>query len=172
MVYTFYDSSIVASKGALGSLTAILNKAEQLPNASTFPPARLYEDMRPLSSQFIHLAAQAIERMLARIDGREQVPMVDDIATFADMHQRIQEAQEALDKMDKDFVNRRAEISEPTILTPEWTANMTAAAFVTGSIPNIFFHLNMAYAILRKEGVALSKLDYIMPFMSPHIPKQ
>ncbi|MGL5290535.1 MAG: DUF1993 family protein [Vibrionaceae bacterium] len=28
-------------------------------------------------------------------------------------------------------------------------------------MPNFYFHLNMIYAILRKEGVAIGKSDYL-----------
>ena len=44
---------------------------------------------------------------------------------------------------------------------------MSGAAFVNGmAIPNIFFHLTIAYAILRKEGVPLGKRDYIISFVA------
>ena len=36
-------------------------------------------------------------------------------------------------------------------------------------MPNVYFHVNMAYAILRKEGVPLGKKDWIRPFVSGYI---
>ncbi|KAJ9620101.1 hypothetical protein H2203_007865 [Taxawa tesnikishii (nom. ined.)] len=166
MAYTFYDGSIVASKHVLDSLSHIIDIAEQQPNASALPSARLYDDMRPFSSQ-IHLAAQTIERLLARLNGDEHVPIEDTISTFEDMRQRIQSVHKQLDQADKDTINRRGDESAPTVLTPDMTKNMTGAAFASGaSMPNLFFHLSIAYAILRSEGVPLSKWDYIQPFMN------
>lgn len=40
-------------------------------------------------------------------------------------------------------------------------------AYVTTFVlPNAFFHLQTAYAILRMKGVPLSKRDYLVAFMS------
>lgn len=33
-------------------------------------------------------------------------------------------------------------------------------------MPNLFFHLQTVYAILRMKGVPLSKLDYLLAFLS------
>lgn len=44
---------------------------------------------------------------------------------------------------------------------------LTGSAYATEfAIPNFFFHVTIAYAILRKEGVQLGKTDYIgsLPF--------
>lgn len=171
MSFSFYDATIIAAKHNLDGLSHILEVAEQQPNASTLPSARLYEDMRPLSSQ-IHLAAQAIERMLARFNGEEHVPIEDKIQTFEDMRHRIRSAYEALDRTDRDTINRIGDETAPTVLTPEMTVNMTGAAFALGaSMPNIFFHLTIAYAILRSQGVPLGKWDYIQPFMNYQLAK-
>ena len=62
MAFTFYDSSIVASKHVLDSLTHLIDIAEKHPNASNLPSARLAEDMRPFSSQ-IHLVTIIIFRI-------------------------------------------------------------------------------------------------------------
>lgn len=171
MAYTFYDSTIVASKNVLDSLSHIIDIAEKQPNASTLPSARLSEDMRPFSSQ-IHLAAQTLERFLATLDGREHVPIEDKISTFEDMRQRIQSVHEALDKTDRDAINERGDKRAPTVLTPTMTVDMTGAEFAAcTSMPNLFFHLSIAYAILRAQGVPLGKWDYIQPFINHQLGK-
>lgn len=170
MVYTFYDASIVAAQHALGSLSHLVDVAEQQPNASELLTARLYEDMRPFSSQ-VHLAAQTIERLLCRLDNREHVPIEDTLATYEDLRQRIQSARKELDGTDKEIINKRGDESAPTWLMPGMTVDMTGAAFASGaSMPNLFFHLSIAYAILRAQGVPLGKWDYIQDFMKPQLP--
>ena len=171
MTFTFYDTSILASKHVLDDFTHLIKIAEKQPNASSLPSARLAEDMRPFSSQ-VHLAAQAIERLLCRLAHREHVPVEDTIATYDDMRKRIASAHAELDTVDRDVINKAGDESAPTPLTPDMTVNMTGAAFAMGaSMPNIFFHLSIAYAILRKEGVPLGKWDYIQPFMQYQLAK-
>jgi hypothetical protein len=171
MAFTFYDSSIVASKHVLDSLSHLIEKAEAHPGASKLPSARLADDMRPFSSQ-IHLASQAIERLLCRLHKREHVPIDDKIATFDDMRQRIKSVHAELDATDKDAINKAGDEVAPTWLTPEMTVNMSGSAFAMGaSMPNIYFHLSIAYAILRAEGVQIGKWDYIQPFMQYQLGK-
>ena len=171
MAFTFYDSSIIASKHVLDSLTHLIDIAEKQPNASKLPSARLADDMRPFSSQ-IHLASQAIERLLCRLHKREHVPIEDKIATFDDMRQRIQSVHAELDAADKDAINKVGDEVAPTWLTPGMTVNMSGSAFAMGaSMPNIFFHLSIAYAVLRAEGVPIGKWDYIQPFMQYQLGK-
>jgi hypothetical protein len=171
MSFTFYDSTILASKHVLDGLTHLIEVTENQPGASTLPAARLADGMRPFSSQ-IHLAAQAIERLLCRLAGREHVPVEDTIKTYEDMRERIRSAHAELDAIDKEAVNKAGDEVAPTPLTPDMTVNMTGAAFAMGaSMPNIFFHISIAYAILRAEGVPLGKWDYIQPFMQYQLSK-
>ncbi|KAE8387415.1 hypothetical protein ETB97_003693 [Aspergillus alliaceus] len=169
MVYSLYDGTIVMAKSALTSLAHILHQAEQLPNATDLLTARLQDDMKPLTSQ-IHIATQVTEKMIARLTGREHVVFDENLKSFTDLHERLQNAITALNEADKDIVNRRGEEVEPTTLGPDRVLPMSGAAFVNGTaIPNIFFHLTIAYAILRKEGVPLGKRDYIMSFVGPQL---
>jgi hypothetical protein len=39
------------------------------------------------------------------------------------------------------------------------------ASALNQGVPNFFFHLNIAYAILRSKGVPLGKRDYIGSFL-------
>jgi hypothetical protein len=169
MAFTFYDSTILPSKHVLDDLTHLISTAEKHEKASTLPSARLAEDMRPFSSQ-IHLAAQAIERLLCRLTHREHVPIEDTLATYDDMRARIASAHAELDAVEA--INNAGDEKAPTVLTPVMTVEMSGADFAMGaSMPNIFFHLSIAYAILRKEGVPLGKWDYIQPFMQYQLAK-
>ena len=52
-----------------------------------------------------------------------------------------------------------------SITTPRWEGKtMTGAEyFLEHAVPNFFFHLAHAYAILRHNGVPLGKRDYLGP---------
>ncbi|KAA8645442.1 DUF1993 domain-containing protein [Aspergillus tanneri] len=150
-------------------LPHILRQAEQYPNAANLLAARLRDDMKPLTSQ-IHIATQVSEKMLARLTGRDPVIFDENLKSFAEIHERIENALKALSDADKDVVNRYGEEVSPTTLGPDKILSISGAAFANGTaMPNIFFHLTIAYAILRKEGVPLGKRDYIMSFVAPQI---
>ena len=101
--------------------------------------------------------------MLARLSGREPVVYDDNLECYAQLYERLENSIRALSEADKDIVNQRGEEVEATVLGPDRILPMSGAAFVNGAaIPNIFFHLTIAYAILRKEGVPLGKRDYIL----------
>jgi hypothetical protein len=46
---------------------------------------------------------------------------------------------------------------------PRWEGKSLSASdyFLEHAMPNFFFHLTMAYAILRHNGVELGKHDYV-----------
>lgn len=170
MNYSLYDGSIVTAKSALTSLDHILNEAEKSSNVANLPTAQLCEDMKPLTFQ-VHIATLISEKLVARLTGREAINLDNDLVSFADMRERTQKVLRSLDEADKDVVNQHAEEQLPTPLGPltlEMTGNAFASAF---AVPNIFFHLNIAYAILRKEGVPLGKRDYLGSFLGPYMPK-
>ncbi|KAM0715635.1 hypothetical protein Q7P37_009133 [Cladosporium fusiforme] len=168
MSFNFYRTTITPCKHALNTLSHILTKASQQPNASSLPAARLAPDMRPLSSQ-IHLTAQQIERLLARLDHKQHLQTEDTLATFEDMHARIAAAHALLDATDEATVNSRGDEVAPTDLTAGLVVDMSAAAFAEGAMANVYFHVSIAYAILRMQGVPLGKPDYIMPFVKEHL---
>ncbi|KAF4455094.1 hypothetical protein F53441_2533 [Fusarium austroafricanum] len=169
MAFTLYDATIVEAKLALATLDHILTEGEKHANAASFPDARLCEDMNPLSFQ-VHAATRFSEKLVARLSGRDSVEFEDKVVTFEDMHTRIRKAQELLEKADKDVVNQQGEEVAPTALPSAGTMDLPGKAFAMGAaVPNINFHLSMAYAILRKEGVPLGKMDFIKAFVGEHI---
>ncbi|KPM38308.1 hypothetical protein AK830_g8219 [Neonectria ditissima] len=171
MAFTLYDATIVETKTALKTLDHILTEAEKQPSSDSFLQARLYEDMNPLTFQ-VHAATRFSEKVLARLSGRDAVEFKDDFTSYADMHTRIANAIGDLEKADKDTINWHGENVGPTDLGTFGSMDLTGKAFAMGAaIPNINFHVSMAYAILRKEGVPLGKRDYMMGCASEHIRK-
>lgn len=164
MSYTPYDDSFPVVQDALRSMTRILKKAEERPNAADLPKARLYADMHPLTFQ-VQMCGQISVRLVARLSGTQVVDFEGELVTFADMFDRIDKAQEHLAKVDRDFINSRADEKIMVGIVEGRRAPVVGNAVIFGYIlPTIFFHLTTAYAILRKEGVPLGKSDYIDGF--------
>lgn len=166
MPFTVYDATIVMAQKSLKTLRHILQVSEKHPSAANLPTATLYEDMYPLTGQ-IHVGTYFTERMLAKFEGREPEKLNNDLLSYADMYARIDKALKALDKIDRDLVNESADVVAPTRL---WqTVEMSGTEFaMSAAIPTIFFHTDMAYAILRKEGVPLGKRDQAVGFLGPN----
>jgi hypothetical protein len=160
MSATLYDGTIAVNKAILNTLSHILHKAEERPDASALLQARLVDDMFPLDHQ-IRIATQYSEFTVARLTGREPVMFEGNPKTFAECYERIETVLKSLNEADKDLVNQRGDVIESTQLGPKGKAEMSCAAYAhTVTLPNIYFHVTTAYGILRKEGVALGKMDF------------
>ncbi|KAJ4245305.1 hypothetical protein NW762_014176 [Fusarium torreyae] len=167
--YTLYDAAILHTKEALNSLSAILKKAEGHANASSFPQAKLAPDMLDLNFQ-VHFMTDTAQKIVARTTGVEPLSLSrDDCTSFEGYQKRIAQVLDVVEKADKETVEKRAGETVTIGLGPGKSADMKCRDYVQGyGIPNVFFHLTTAYAILRKEGVELGKQDYISPFMNQY----
>ncbi|KAH7118282.1 hypothetical protein B0J13DRAFT_652303 [Dactylonectria estremocensis] len=169
MSYTFYNSSVILARDALNSLTAILKKAAEHPNADLLTSARLYEDMFPLSFQ-VFMVTDIAQKVVARTSGMESLSQEPDFETFEAMQARIEQALEIINKADKELINKRVEEIVQVGIGGDKTAEMQSCSYVNGyALPVAFFHLSMAYAILRKEGVPLGKTDYLESFLGQYL---
>ncbi|KAM0244696.1 hypothetical protein ACHAP5_006039 [Fusarium lateritium] len=170
MSYTLYDAAILHTKEALNSLSAILKKASSHANASSFPTAKLAEDMLDLNFQ-VHFMTDTAQKIAARTTGSEPLTLArDDCKSFEGYQARIAQVLEVLEKADKEAVEKRGSEVVTIGLGPGKNADMKCRDYVQGyGIPNVFFHLTIAYAILRKEGVDLGKQDFINPFMGQYL---
>jgi hypothetical protein len=165
MGYTLYDGTIVVVQGIIGSLNHFLHQAEKRPDASALLEARLHENMYPLTDQ-VRIATQFSENLLARLAGREPTTFEGKPTTFAECFARIETVQKALKEADKNVINGNTDVVGATKMGPGASADMSAATYAHSiALPNIYFHVNTAYGILRKEGVPLGKGDYYTGFL-------
>ncbi|CAL5874598.1 uncharacterized protein PFLUO_LOCUS8895 [Penicillium psychrofluorescens] len=166
MVYTIYEGFVLQAKRALTALSQILHKAEEGPNASSLPSCRLHDDMKSLSFQVFAASTQTLLALAKLTD--EPLPTEDTskdvVYTYAEMYARIDKVLQALETVDKDLILEHCEAVKPTPIGPN-IQPMSGVTFACFMQANIFFHVSTAYGILRKEGVPLGKVDYIMPFV-------
>ncbi|KAJ5722260.1 hypothetical protein N7488_000295 [Penicillium malachiteum] len=166
MVYTLYEGFVLQTKRALTALSNILHKAEEFPNASSFPSCRLHSDMKSLSYQIFAATTQTL-MVLARLTtdstlNEETSKYV--VYTYEEMYSRIDKVLKALDAIDKEFFLENCESVKPTPLGPG-VLSLSGSSYASIMQANIFFHVTTAYGILRKEGVPLGKRDYILEFV-------
>ena len=160
-----YKASVPVVLNALTNLKTILGKAEAWAaeknvKEATVLNARLALDMLPFSKQ-IQLVSDTAKGLAARLGGVENPSYADDEATFAELHARLQKTIDFVKSVDaKGFVG--SETREIVMKFPNRSMEFTGLNYLTGfAIPNLFFHVTTAYAILRHSGVPLGKNDFL-----------
>ncbi|KAK4649814.1 hypothetical protein QC762_704830 [Podospora pseudocomata] len=158
------------SKG-LSTLVHILQKAEEyaasqgLDANAEYINARLIDDMLPLTFQ-VQNATNTVRKTLTRSQGKADQPWEDGEKTFADLYARIEKARQVIKEADAAAIDAKADETVDLALGPTTIKIVSRDSVLNQGIPNFFFHLNTAYAILRSKGVPVGKRDYIGSFLA------
>jgi len=149
----------------LKALSGVLAKAEAHCEAQKITPealsgARLFPDMLPFTRQ-VQLTTDFAARCTDRLAGREPRSFPDTETSFAELRARIAAVIAHLEGFTpQDFDG--AEAREIVVKTRAGELRMPGAAFLeTYSKPQFFFHMTTAYDLLRHNGVALGKRDFM-----------
>ena len=143
----------------LGALSGWLDKAAEK-GGDAILEAKLTDDMFPLSAQ-VRIACDQATGLTKRLTTKSLVLSDDNDATMAAAMGRIATTIAFLKTIED------ADIAKPDspvelVLPMGMTFDFTALEYARDwSLAQFYFHVNMAYAILRKEGVALGKIDYL-----------
>lgn len=164
-----YKTSISVFKQLLTSLSTILTKAETYAAEKKFEPAvllnaRLYPDMFPLIRQ-VQVAADFAKSVSARLAGVEVPAYEDNEQTFADLQARIAKTLSFIESLTptqfegsetRDIVLRPGTPKEKKMIGHNYLINY--------GLPQFFFHVTTAYAILRHNGLDVGKGDFMGSF--------
>lgn len=151
----------------VGAMASILKKAQAHGEAtgvedSVFLAARLYPDMHPLVKQ-IQMTNDIALRGSQRLAGAEIASVEDNEQSFADCIARCQNTLAGVEALDAAAID--ANESE-TLQIPlgEMTMPMEGRFYLSNFIlPNLHFHASTTYALLRMQGLAIGKRDFLMP---------
>ncbi len=126
-----------------------------------FPVLRLAPDQFPLARQ-VQIACDSAKLALAYLTGTTAPAQEDNEKTLDELRARVQSVIRLLDGVTaRDLEGAAARVVSQPRWKGEW---MTGEAyFVQHALPNFYFHLTTAYAILRHNGVPLGKRDYLGP---------
>ena len=165
MSISMYDFSIPVLTRGLTNLSAILDKAAAHATAKKFDSAvlaqlRLFPDMFPLVRQ-VQIACDTAKGAAGRLAGIEVPKHEDTETTFADLKARIAKTLDFVKSVGaaqlKDAESRAIEIKFPN---GSW--KFTGITYLNDFVlPNFYFHLSMVYALLRKAGVDVGKMDFL-----------
>src|SRR5262249_43300695 len=122
--------------------------------------SRLIADMFPLINQ-VQVACDNAKGAVARLTGSDAPKHEDVEKTFPELKARIGKTLVYLGTA-KSEQFAGAETREVVLKFPSLTLAFNGQDYVTKFLlPNFYFHVTMAYAILRANGVALGKPDFM-----------
>ena len=148
----------------LAQLDAWLDKADASAKARSFD-ANLFLECRLAPDQFpfvrqIQIVCDTAKLAASRLSGKDAPSHPDTEKTVEELRARVRGVIEYLDGFTaKDFT----EAATRSITQPRWEGKTMSGHdyFVEHAVPNFYFHLTHAYALLRANGVALGKRDYL-----------
>ena len=161
-----HAASVPMFQQMLTALAGILTKAESFATERKIEPdallqARLFPDMFPLARQ-VQIACDFASSVSARLAGEEVPAYEGGNQTFADLQQRIATTLAFIGGLD---AARFEGSGERKILlrpgTPKDRSIGGQAYLLAYGLPQFFFHVTTAYDLLRHNGVAIGKKDYM-----------
>lgn len=171
---TLTNFLVPAYRHMLQTLAGLVDKASrQMPDrAEALLSARLAPDMLPLAAQLRFAAFQAQEAVF-RLSGERVPGWLDAIAaegrdagespgTVVDARKRIDDALSFLSDVPGDALDAGADLPITIALPGGITFDMTGDRYARDwALPQFYFHVITAYAILRAQGVEIGKADYV-----------
>ena len=159
------QSPVPALIHSLTAMLKILDKAEAYAEAKklkpdVIPQLRMIADMLPFWRQ-ITIACDHAKGMSARLAGVDVPGFADTETTVAELKDRIAKTidfiktipAEAFADADSRMISVKAGPRDLTFPAGQYYAGY--------AIPNFYFHLTTAYAILRSNGVEIGKSDFL-----------
>ena len=169
MSFGIYDASVPIFVNSLTNMRSWLDKAAGEKSEAALMEARLAPDMRPFPAQY-QMASDSAKNAIARLTGTDAPSMPDAETSFAELRSRCDRTIDYL----KSFDARSLDGSEDREVVIKFPNGMgyrfPGGSYLTGfALPNFFFHVTAAYAILRNAGVALGKPDFLQHLGAPNL---
>jgi hypothetical protein len=166
MTISMSSASLPVFKTMLANLSHILDKGAAHAEARKFDPAmllsyRLAPDMLPFTRQVL-IACDGAKNGIARLSGVEAPKFDDTESTFPELKARIQKTLDYLASVPVDRIDGTEDKEITFPVGRDKTRTMKGEAYLKHWVlANFHFHVTMAYAILRHNGVELGKSDYL-----------
>jgi len=160
-----YQATVPVFEQTLGALEAIIDKASAHAAAHKIDPAvllacRLRPDMLPLVRQ-MQIVADNAKNMTARLAGVEAPRFEDNEASFEEIKARIKKTLDFIRGVSAEAIGAGENRQIVFPLGPN-KMKMNGPDYIFHfALPNFYFHLTTAYAILRHNGVELGKRDFL-----------
>jgi len=160
-----YEKPIAQFARTLRNLDAIMAKAEAHAqarkfNVDNFVTARLAPDMLPFTAQ-VRIACDHAKSAAQALSGKELPKHEDNETTFAELRARIAKCLAVIEPLGAaDFAATKPD--QVVKLPNRPGKGMRADEYLwRRQIPNFYFHVVTAYALLRAGGVEIGKSDFL-----------
>lgn len=165
MTISMYQASVPVFVSMLGALAGVLDKAKAHAAARKIDPAvllaaRLYPDMHPLVRQ-VQTTCDFAKGAGARLAGQEVPSYPDTETTFDELAARIAKTLAFLGTLKPEEIDGSEKRDITLRVGGEERAYKGLAYLLNSAMPNFYFHLTIAYAILRENGVEVGKADFL-----------
>jgi hypothetical protein len=159
-------AAVVQLTKMLKNLDRWLDEAVAHAESKSFDPemllsASLAPEMYPLMRQ-LQASCDGVKFLAARLAGKDAPKHPDTETTLAQIRSRLRAVVEYAESFDaSDFSGAENRVVPLGFMPGKGT---TASEYLHAmGTPNTYFHIVMAYAILRHKGVPLGKRDYMGP---------
>jgi hypothetical protein len=166
MSVSLYTATVPVFKQMLLALSDVLKKGKEHAEKNHSDPAvllqsKLFPDMLPFVRQ-VQIACDFAKSVPARIAGIEVAAYEDSEQSFEELQQRIAKTLSLIEGMTekqlsesgvKEVVLRPGTPKEKTLTVEDYALRY--------GMPQFFFHVTTAYALLRHNGVEIGKKDYM-----------
>jgi hypothetical protein len=166
MPFTLSQASLPVFEIGLNALSGVLDKAAAYIAAKKVEPAvllgyRLAPDMFALVRQ-VQVACDQAKNGSARLAGSEPPKFEDNEATLDQLKERIAKTVAYLKTLDTKAIDGSSDREITFPLGPTNKGQMKGSDYLNHFVlPNFYFHLTAAYAIIRHCGVDIGKLNFL-----------
>ncbi len=165
MTISIHQALVPVAIRNLNNLSEILKKAEAYAEVKKIEPsvlinARLFPDMLPLARQ-IQIACDTVKAGAARL-AEIPVPSHPDVEqTFSELRDRINTTISFLQTIQPEQINGKDELKISYVAHGRERNFIGLPYLLSYLLPNLYFHITTAYAILRHNGLEIGKKDYL-----------
>jgi hypothetical protein len=165
MSISMYQASVPVFQRMLKSVDAVLDKgaayaAERKFDPSVLLTARLFPDMFALTRQ-VQIATDHAKGATARLAGLPVPSFADTEATFPELKARIAKTLDFIATVKPAQIDGSEARDISLKAGPRELSFKGQDYLLFFALPNFYFHVTTAFAILRHNGVPIGKLDYL-----------
>lgn len=168
MTISMYQASVPVFTRMLNNLATILEKAAAHASAKKIDPAvfindRLYPDMLPLARQ-IMIVSDTAKGGAARLAGIEPPKYEDNETSFPELIERLRKTIAYLNTLKPEQIDGSEKKTIRLKVRDDMLTFEGLTFLLHRVLPNLYFHISIAYAILRHNGLDIGKKDYLGKF--------
>lgn len=165
MTISMYSASVPVYQSMLANLKGVLAKGADFAAAkkideSVLMNARLAPDMFPMSRQ-VQIACDFAKGSVARLAGLDVPKWEDNEKSFADLAARIDKTIAYISEFSAAQIEGQEDRAIELTIAGNHMSFKGQPYLLHMAMPNFYFHVAAAYAILRHNGVEIGKGDFL-----------